>query len=241
MTALLAKGLSKSFRGRRVVDGVSFSVAPGEVVGLLGPNGAGKTTSFHCVVGLLAPDGGEVRLGGRELVGLPLHERARLGIGYLPQEPSIFRKLTVRENFLLVLESSGLPKKARDQRADELLNEFDLLRVANSKGETLSGGERRRAEIARSLLADPRFMLFDEPFAGVDPIAVHDLQRLIHRLRDKGLGVLITDHNVRETLGICDRAVLLVEGKLLESGTPAEIAASGSARALYLGERFKLE
>jgi lipopolysaccharide export system ATP-binding protein len=241
VTALLAKGLSKSFRGRRVVDGVSFSVAPGEVVGLLGPNGAGKTTSFHCVVGLLVPDGGEVRLGDRDLSGMPLHERARLGIGYLPQEPSIFRKLTVRENFLLVLESSGLPKKARAERADELLNEFDLLRVANSKGETLSGGERRRAEIARSLLADPRFMLFDEPFAGVDPIAVHDLQRLIHRLRDKGLGVLITDHAVRETLGICDRAVLLVEGKLLESGTPAEIAASGRARAVYLGERFKLE
>lgn len=241
MTALLAKGLSKSFRGRRVVDGVSFSVAPGEVVGLLGPNGAGKTTSFHCVVGLLVPDGGEVRLGDRDLSGLPLHERARLGIGYLPQEPSIFRKLTVRENFLLVLESSGLPKRARAERADEMLNEFDLLRVANSKGETLSGGERRRAEIARSLLADPRFMLFDEPFAGVDPIAVHDLQRLIHRLRDKGLGVLITDHAVRETLGICDRAVLLVEGKLLESGTPAEIAASGRARAVYLGERFKLE
>jgi len=241
VTALLAKGLSKSFRGRRVVDGVSFSVAPGEVVGLLGPNGAGKTTSFHCVVGLLVPDGGEVRLGDRDLSGLPLHERARLGIGYLPQEPSIFRKLTVRENFLLVLESSGLPKRARAERADEMLNEFDLLRVANSKGETLSGGERRRAEIARSLLADPRFMLFDEPFAGVDPIAVHDLQRLIHRLRDKGLGVLITDHAVRETLGICDRAVLLVEGKLLESGTPAEIAASGRARAVYLGERFKLE
>jgi lipopolysaccharide export system ATP-binding protein len=241
VTALLAKGLSKSFRGRRVVDGVSFSVAPGEVVGLLGPNGAGKTTSFHCVVGLLVPDGGEVRLGDRDLSGLPLHERARLGIGYLPQEPSIFRKLTVRENFLLVLESSGLPKKARAERADELLNEFDLLRVANSKGETLSGGERRRAEIARSLLADPSFMLFDEPFAGVDPIAVHDLQRLIHRLREKGLGVLITDHAVRETLGICDRAVLLVEGKLLESGTPAEIAASGRARAVYLGERFKLE
>jgi len=155
VTALLAKGLSKSFRGRRVVDGVSFSVAPGEVVGLLGPNGAGKTTSFHCVVGLLAPDGGEVRLGGRDLVGLPLHERARLGIGYLPQEPSIFRKLTVRENFLLVLESSSLPKKARDQRADELLSEFDLLRVANSKGETLSGGERRRAEIARSDVHHP--------------------------------------------------------------------------------------
>ena len=241
MTALLAKGLQKSFRGRRVVDDVSFSVEPGEVVGLLGPNGAGKTTSFHCVVGLLVPDLGEVRLGDRDLSGLPLHERARLGIGYLPQEPSIFRKLTVRQNFLLVLEGAGLGKTAQRERADEMLNEFDLLRVADALGETLSGGERRRAEIARSLLADPRFMLFDEPFAGVDPIAVHDLQKLIHRLRDRGLGVLITDHAVRETLGICDRAVLLVEGKLLESGTPAEIAASGRARAVYLGERFKLE
>jgi lipopolysaccharide export system ATP-binding protein len=239
--ALQATGLCKSFRGRRVVDGVSFSVAPGEVVGLLGPNGAGKTTSFHCVVGLLAPDAGEVTLGGRDLVGLPLHERARLGIGYLPQEPSIFRKLTVRQNFLLVLEASGLAPAAQDARVDELLTEFDLLRVANARGETLSGGERRRAEIARSLLADPSFMLFDEPFAGIDPIAVHDLQRLIHKLRGKGLGVLITDHAVRETLGICDRAVLLVEGRLLESGTPAEIAASERARAVYLGERFKLE
>jgi lipopolysaccharide export system ATP-binding protein len=231
----------KSFRGRRVVDGVSFEVSPGEVVGLLGPNGAGKTTSFHCVVGLLVPDAGEVRLGDRDLSGLPLHQRARMGIGYLPQEPSIFRKLSVRQNFLLVLEGSGLPRKKQEERADELLSEFDLLRVAHSKGETLSGGERRRAEIARSLLADPRFMLFDEPFAGIDPIAVHDLQRLIGKLRARGLGILVTDHAVRETLGICDRAVLLVEGKLLEAGTPAEIAASDRARALYLGERFKLE
>ena len=241
MSSLHAKGLSKIFRGRRVVDDVSFSVAPGEVVGLLGPNGAGKTTSFHCVVGLLVPDAGEVHLGDRDLSGLPLHERARMGIGYLPQEPSIFRKLTVRQNFLLVLEGSGLPRKRQQERADELLTEFDLLRVADANGETLSGGERRRAEIARSLLSEPRFILFDEPFAGVDPIAVHDLQRLIHRLREKGLGVLITDHAVRETLGICDRAVLLVEGKLLESGTPSEIAASDRARAVYLGERFKLE
>ncbi len=238
---LRAKGLVKSFRGRRVVDGVSFDVSPGEVVGLLGPNGAGKTTSFHCVVGLLVPDAGEVRLGDRDLSGLPLHQRARMGIGYLPQEPSIFRKLTVRQNFLLVLEGSALPRKKQHERADELLSEFDLLRVANSRGETLSGGERRRAEIARSLLADPRFMLFDEPFAGVDPIAVGDLQRLIGKLRQRGLGVLITDHNVRETLGICDRAVLLVEGKLLEAGTPGEISSSDRARALYLGERFKLE
>jgi lipopolysaccharide export system ATP-binding protein len=241
MTTLQATGLCKSFRGRRVVDGVSFSVAPGEVVGLLGPNGAGKTTSFHCVVGLLAPDAGEVRLGDRDLSGLPLHERARLGIGYLPQEASIFRKLSVRQNFLLVLEGFGLSPREQHERADELLTEFDLLRVAHARGETLSGGERRRAEIARSLLADPKFILFDEPFAGIDPIAVHDLQRLIHRLRSKGLGILITDHAVRETLGICDRAVLLAEGKLLESGTPAEIAASSRARAVYLGERFRLE
>jgi lipopolysaccharide export system ATP-binding protein len=241
VTALHAKGLCKSFRGRRVVEEVSFSVAPGEVVGLLGPNGAGKTTSFHCVVGLLAPDAGEVRLGDRDLSGLPLHERARMGIGYLPQEASIFRKLTVRQNFLLVLEGSAMSREHQEQKVDELLTEFDLLRVGNARGETLSGGERRRAEIARSLLADPQFMLFDEPFAGVDPIAVHDLQRLIHNLRAKGLGILITDHAVRETLGICDRAVLLVEGRLLESGTPSEIAASQRARAVYLGDRFKLE
>jgi len=241
VTALHAKGLCKSFRGRRVVEEVSFSVAPGEVVGLLGPNGAGKTTSFHCVVGLLAPDAGEVRLGDRDLSGLPLHERARMGIGYLPQEASIFRKLTVRQNFLLVLEGSAMSREHQEQKVDELLTEFDLLRVRNARGETLSGGERRRAEIARSLLADPQFILFDEPFAGIDPIAVHDLQRLIHNLRAKGLGILITDHAVRETLGICDRAVLLVEGRLLESGTPSEIAASQRARAVYLGDRFKLE
>jgi len=241
VTALHAKGLCKSFRGRRVVEEVSFSVATGEVVGLLGPNGAGKTTSFHCVVGLLAPDAGEVRLGDRDLSGLPLHERARMGIGYLPQEASIFRKLTVRQNFLLVLEGFALSQQEQEAKVDQLLTEFDLLRVADARGETLSGGERRRAEIARSLLSEPKFMLFDEPFAGVDPIAVHDLQRLIHKLRQRGLGILITDHAVRETLGICDRAVLLVDGKLLESGTPAQIAASERARAVYLGERFRLE
>ena len=241
---LRASGLCKSFRGRKVVDAVSFDVKPGEVVGLLGPNGAGKTTSFNCVVGLIEPDQGEVSLGGKNLAGLPLHQRARLGLGYLPQEASIFRKLTVRENLLLVLERSQsfkTSRKAQEDRADTLLTEFDLLRVAESLGETLSGGERRRAEIARSLLSDPAFILFDEPFAGVDPIAVHELQRLIGKLREKGLGILITDHAVRETLGICDRAVLLVEGRLLESGTAAEIAASERARAVYLGARFKLE
>jgi len=241
MSALVARGLAKSFRGRRVVDGVSFEVRPGEVVGLLGPNGAGKTTSFHCVVGLLVPDEGEVLLGGKDLSGLPLHRRARMGLGYLPQEDSIFRKLSVRDNLLLVLEGHGVKGRAARDKADEVLTEFELLRVADSLGETLSGGERRRAEIARSLVSEPRFLLFDEPFAGIDPIAVHELQRLIAGLKQRGLGVLITDHAVRETLGICDRAVLLVEGRLLETGTPAEIASSQRARAVYLGERFKLE
>ena len=241
MSTLHARGISKSFRGRRVVDRVSFDVNPGEVVGLLGPNGAGKTTSFHCVVGLLKPDEGEVHLGGQDLSGLPLHRRARMGLGYLPQEPSIFRKLTVRQNLLLVLEGHGVHGDEARGRTDDVLQEFDLLRVADSLGEQLSGGERRRTEIARALLAEPRFLLFDEPFAGIDPIAVHELQRLIGKLRERGLGVLISDHAVRETLGICDRAVLLVEGRLLETGTPPQIAASERARAVYLGERFKLE
>jgi lipopolysaccharide export system ATP-binding protein len=241
MNVLVARGLAKSFRGRRVVDGVSFEVHPGEVVGLLGPNGAGKTTSFHCVVGLLKPDEGEVLLGGKDLSGLPLHRRARMGLGYLPQEDSIFRKLSVRDNLLLVLEGHGVKGRQARDKADEVLTEFELLRVADSLGETLSGGERRRAEIARSLVSEPRFLLFDEPFAGIDPIAVHELQRLIAGLKQRGLGVLITDHAVRETLGICDRAVLLVEGRLLETGTPAQIASSERARAVYLGERFKLD
>jgi lipopolysaccharide export system ATP-binding protein len=238
---LQAIGLCKAFRGRKVVDAVSFDVRPGEVVGLLGPNGAGKTTSFHCVVGLQKPDAGQVLLGGRDLAGLPLHRRARLGLGYLPQEASIFRKLSVRDNLLIVLEGTRLPAAERRARADQVIDEFDLRPVADSLGETLSGGERRRAEIARSLLTDPSFLLFDEPFAGVDPIAVGELQRLIGKLKARGLGILITDHAVRETLGICDRAVLLVQGKLLEAGTPAQLAASDRARALYLGERFRLE
>ena len=241
MSALHARGLSKSFRGRKVVDQVSFDVNPGEVVGLLGPNGAGKTTSFHCVVGLLHPDEGEVHLGGQDLSGLPLHRRARMGLGYLPQEPSIFRKLSVRQNLLLVLEGHGAHGQEAQRRTDDVLHEFDLLRVADSLGEQLSGGERRRTEIARALLAEPRFLLFDEPFTGIDPIAVHELQRVIGKLRERGLGILISDHAVRETLGICDRAVLLVEGRLLEAGTPPQIAASERARAVYLGERFKLE
>jgi lipopolysaccharide export system ATP-binding protein len=238
---LIAQGLVKSYRGRRVVDGVRFRVGAGEVVGLLGPNGAGKTTSFSMVVGLIQPEAGSVSLDGRELAGLPMHLRARAGLGYLPQEPSIFRRLTVRQNLLAVLElQPGLTKAGRESRAAELLEEFGLLTVADSLGDSLSGGERRRAEIARSLIPSPRFMLFDEPFAGVDPINVAELQKEIGRLRQRGLGVLITDHNVRDTLRICDRASIIAAGRILEEGTPDQLASSDRARAAYLGEGFTL-
>jgi lipopolysaccharide export system ATP-binding protein len=238
---LRAEGLVKAYRGRRVVDGVSFHVAPGEVVGLLGPNGAGKTTSFNMVVGLVAAEQGRVLLGETDLTGLPMHRRARLGVGYLPQEASIFRRLTVRQNFTGVLQALGVGRREREERASALLAEFRLEKVAESLGEQLSGGERRRAEVARSLLSSPRYILFDEPFAGVDPIAVGELQRLIGGLRDRGIGVLITDHAVREALGICSRAYILSAGAILEAGTPAEIAASPKARAVYLGEKFRLD
>ena len=239
---LSAEGLQKAFRRRQVVQGVSFNVAPGEVVGLLGPNGAGKTTSFNMVVGLVTPDAGRVRVGDEDLTHLPMHRRARRGVGYLPQEASVFRKLTVRQNFLAVLElQKGLSRAEREKRADTLLEEFGLTHVGESWGETLSGGERRRAEIARSLIPAPRFILFDEPFAGVDPINVGDLQRQIHLLRERGLGILITDHNVQDTLGICDRAYIIAQGQILEEGTPAQIAGSSRARAVYLGDRFRLQ
>ena len=242
MSAVLqASGLHKSFRKRHVVDGVSFQVRQGEVVGLLGPNGAGKTTSFNMVVGLVQADAGQVTLDGEDLTRLPMHRRARRGLGYLPQEASVFRKLSVRQNFLAVLElQKRLDRRAREARAQELLEEFGLTHVADSLGETLSGGERRRAEIARSLIPGPRFILFDEPFAGVDPINVGDLQKQIFLLKQRGLGVLITDHNVQDTLGICDRAYIIAQGKILEEGTPEQIAASPRARAVYLGERFRL-
>ena len=239
--ALEAIGLVKSYRGRKVVDGVSFRVAPGEVVGLLGPNGAGKTTSFNIVVGLVRPDAGTVRVGDEDLTRLPMHLRARRGVGYLPQEASIFRKLTVRQNFTAVLEALGTGRAERERRADVLLDEFHLRTVEGSLGEQLSGGERRRAEVARSLLNDPSYILFDEPFAGVDPIAVAELQRLIGSLRTRGIGVLLTDHAVREALGICDRAYILSSGQILEEGTPAHIAGSPRARAVYLGEKFRLD
>jgi lipopolysaccharide export system ATP-binding protein len=239
--ALVAEGLQKTYGTRKVVDGVGFTVKPGEVVGLLGPNGAGKTTSFSMVIGLVQPDAGSVRLGTRELASLPMHLRARAGLGYLPQEPSIFRKLTVRDNLIAVLELDGaLTRAQRLSTADQLIAEFGLTHVAGSLGETLSGGERRRAEIARSLLPKPRFMLFDEPFAGVDPINVGELQKEISALRARGLGVLITDHNVRDTLRICDRAYIIAAGRILEEGTPQAIASSERARSVYLGADFSL-
>jgi len=239
---LIAHGLVKAYRRRRVVDGVHFEVRQGEVVGLLGPNGAGKTTCFNLVVGMVRPDGGRVTLDDLHLTHLPMHKRAQRGIGYLPQEPSIFRKLTVRQNFVAVLElNRSMNGRARAERAAALVEEFGLGHVADSLGETLSGGERRRAEIARSLIPGPRFILFDEPFAGVDPINVGDLQRQISLLRERGLGILITDHNVRDTLRICDRAYIIAQGRILESGTPTEIAHSERARTVYLGERFQLD
>ncbi len=243
MTArLLAQGLIKAYTRRRVVDGVHFEVHQGEVVGLLGPNGAGKTTSFNLVVGLVRPDAGSVTLDEHDLTHLPMYQRARRGLGYLPQEASIFRKLSVRDNFLAVLELDGtLTRAARQARATALIEEFGLGHVADSLGDNLSGGERRRAEIARSLIPSPRFILFDEPFAGVDPINVSDLQRQITLLKSRGLGVLITDHNVRDTLKICDRAYIIADGQILEEGTPMEIARSERARAVYLGDRFRLD
>jgi len=238
---LTATGMVKAYRKRRVVDGVNITVHENEVVGLLGPNGAGKTTTFNMVVGLVRPDAGKVLLDALDLTHLPMHQRARRGLGYLPQDASIFRKLTVRQNFAAVLElDKSLSPPAREQRAAALLEEFGLDRVADSLGETLSGGERRRAEIARSLIPAPRFMLFDEPFAGVDPINVSELQAQIAALKARGLGVLITDHNVRDTLRICDRAYIIAAGQILEEGTPEQIASSERARAVYLGDRFQL-
>jgi len=238
---LAVSALVKSYRARRVVDHVSFHVNPGEVVGLLGPNGAGKTTSFNIVVGLVRADAGEVKLGGRVLSGAPIHVRARAGLGYLPQEASVFRRMSVRDNLVAVLElRPELGRAERGARADALLAELELERLKGSLGQHLSGGERRRLEIARCLATEPRIVLLDEPFAGIDPIAVAELQGLIGKLAARGIGVLITDHNVRETLSICTRAYILVAGRVLEHGDGAHIAASERARAAYLGERFTL-
>lgn len=237
---LVARGLCKGYKGRQVVQGVDLDVASGEVIGLLGPNGAGKTTSFYMVVGLVRPDRGTVFLDELELTSLPMYKRSRAGISYLPQEPSVFRKLSVEENLLAILETLELSKTERMERKDRLLEDFRLTHITRSPGYALSGGERRRVEIARALVLDPAFILLDEPFAGIDPIAVIDIQGIIVQLKNRGIGILISDHNVRETLGVCDKAYILNEGKILEFGEPADIAASPRARAIYLGEKFSL-
>jgi lipopolysaccharide export system ATP-binding protein len=237
---LVARGLAKQFRGRRVVDGVSLGISPGEVVGLLGPNGAGKTTTFHLILGLIPPNVGGVFLDGQEITAMPMYMRARRGIGYLPQEASIFRRMTVEDNLLSILEMRGIEADEAHARCDELVQEFGLTRVARSRGHSLSGGERRRAEIARALASDPAYMLLDEPFAGIDPIAVSELQRVVVRLKRKRIGVLITDHNVRETLQITDHAYIISQGKIFRHGTPAELASDSEVRRVYLGEHFRL-
>ena len=237
---LVAHDLRKVYRGRPVVDGVDLDVAQGEIVGLLGPNGAGKTTSFYMIVGFIRPDGGSVHLDGQDLSRLPMYKRARLGIGYLPQESSIFRKLSVEENVMAILQSVKMTRNERKERMDELLELMGVAHIRKSKGYQLSGGERRRVEIARALATKPKFMLLDEPFAGIDPIAVADLQTVVSQLKDHGLGVLITDHNVRETLHITDRAYILYEGRIEMSGTADEVVSSDKARAIYLGEKFRL-
>jgi len=240
MAVLQAEDLCKRYGQREVVHDIGLSVTQGEVVGLLGPNGAGKTTTFYMLVGIIKPNGGRVRLDDHELAALPLHDRARLGLSYLPQESSVFRKLTVRQNLEIILEHTGLPVAEQKAKADRLLQELGITKLAEQKAMHLSGGERRRLEIARALILDPKFMLLDEPFAGIDPIAVDDIQGIVRGLKERGIGVLISDHNVRETLRICDRAYLVYEGRIILSGTPQEIIDDPKARRVYLGEGFSL-
>lgn len=235
------KDLVKKYGSRTVVDHVSFNVKQGEIVGLLGPNGAGKTTSFYQVVGLIKPDEGAVFLNEEDITHLPMYKRAKMGIGYLPQEASIFRKLSVEDNIAAILEMTKLPKAEQKDKLETLLNEFRLQHVRKNNGDVLSGGERRRTEIARALAVDPKFILLDEPFAGIDPIAVEDIQAIVARLKYKNIGILITDHNVTETLSICDRAYLLIEGKIFQQGTAEELAANEDVRRLYLGRNFELK
>jgi lipopolysaccharide export system ATP-binding protein len=241
MSRLVADGLSKRYKDRTVVSNLSLDVAAGEVVGLLGPNGAGKTTAFYMIVGLVPADGGAILIDGLDVTRLPMHRRAQLGLGYLPQEASVFRKLTVADNIMAVLETRpGLDRDARAARLESLLEEVSISHIRQSIGQSLSGGERRRVEIARALAADPKYILLDEPFAGVDPLSVSDIQKSIAQLRDRGIGVLITDHNVRETLGICDRAYIVNRGGIIASGSAEDILANPEVRAVYLGEDFRM-
>ena len=240
MISLTASNLRKKYKARTVVKDVSFDVHGGEVVGLLGPNGAGKTTCFYMVVGLVASDGGSIHIGDSTLTHMPIHKRARLGLSYLPQENSVFRRLTVAENIRAVLELQSLDEQQIEGHLDSLLQELHITHLKDNPAISLSGGERRRVEIARALASDPRFILLDEPFAGVDPIAVLDIQKIIRFLKERGIGVLITDHNVRETLGICDRATIINEGEVLASGKPEEIVHNESVRKVYLGEHFRM-
>ena len=238
---LRSAGLFKQYKKRMVVKDVTIRVKEGEVVGLLGPNGAGKTTTFYTIVGMIKPTAGKVFLDEKEISTEPMYKRARMGIGYLSQEASVFRKMSVKENIMAVLELMGLSRSERAARCEALMGDFGIAKLANSKGYMLSGGERRRTEIARALETDPNFILLDEPIAGIDPIAVEDIMRIVHDLKDRGIGVLVTDHNVHETLSITDRSYLLFEGKILKSGTPQFLANDPEARRLYLGEKFKLD
>ena len=237
---LYTTNIRKTYKGRNVVDGVSVEVNQGEIVGLLGPNGAGKTTSFYMIVGLVRPDEGKVFLDEQEITGLPMYKRAQLGIGYLPQEVSVFRKLSVEDNVMAILEMTDLNKKEREEKLETLLSEFHLTHVRKNLGNRLSGGEKRRTEIARALATNPKFVLLDEPFAGVDPIAVEDIQSIVSELKKRNIGILITDHNVQETLSITDKAYLLFEGSILKSGTAEELAADEQVRKVYLGQNFVL-
>ena len=240
MYLLEIKGLRKSYKGRTVVDGVDISMGRGEIVGLLGPNGAGKTTTFYMVVGVIRSEGGTIRYRGEEITNLPMYQRARLGIGYLSQEPSIFRKLTVEENIMAILETLDIPQSERDRRLEQLLNELDIAYLAKNKAYTLSGGERRRLEITRALVTNPSLILLDEPFSGVDPIAVFEVQKILQKLKSQGLSILLTDHSVRETLSITDRSYLICDGKIEVSGTSKFLASDAKARQIYLGEKFTL-
>lgn len=241
MPVLQAEKLCKYYRKRAVVDEVSIVIRPSEIVGLLGPNGAGKTTTFYMIIGFVRPQGGKVFLNGKNIGRLPMYKRAALGIGYLSQEASVFRKMTVEQNILSILQLRRMSRSERKARLEELLNELDITHLRKNKAYTLSGGERRRVEITRSLVNEPKYMLLDEPFAGIDPIAVEDIQTIIRRLVQRGLGVLITDHNVRETLSICDRAYIMCDGRILKSGTSQFLANDPEARKIYLGEKFRLD